>query len=281
MHEDRLSDPPRSTLRARWTLAAAVLVSVLLVLGATTLLRRDDPPDPPVSLPGPWEPPTLAATAPSVPIVSDPVTSPGTTTPEDEPERSPTTRPTTSAPAPPPVTPTLSVSQGGVPATVDVSGEGSRDWVHFGLTSASSVNRRSGGTGEIRDNGGSPRGRYDNNLELFSWSGGTPTRTASRTNTGVYACGRGSGFTLSVPASTTTRTLRLYAGVWQARGRLSVSVAGRTASAELENRRDITTNRFVIRFRAPAGQSLRVTWTATEVFNATCGNVDMQAATLS
>ena len=58
MHEDRLSELPKSSRRARWTLALAVVVSVLLVVGATVVLsRRDsDSTETEVSLPGPWEP---------------------------------------------------------------------------------------------------------------------------------------------------------------------------------------------------------------------------------
>jgi hypothetical protein len=36
----------------------------------------------------------------------------------------------------------------------------------------------------------------------------------------------------------------------------------------------------VISFRAPTAQTLRLTWTTTVDYHASCGNVDIQAATL-
>lgn len=181
-------------------------------------------------------------------------------------------------PAPQPL---LTVAREPVPGTVDLSQEGSLDWVHWGLTGPSDVNRKPDGAPAIAELGGR-RGRYDNNPEVFRWSAGRPTDSVDATPTGVYTCGAGASFTLSVPAGPTTRTLRYYAGVWKARGRLDVSLSpsGEQATAWSENQQAITTNRFTIRFRAPDGGRLLVRWTADAVFDSRCGNIDMQAATL-
>lgn len=186
----------------------------------------------------------------------------------------------TSSPTAKPVIPAVSLTAGPVPAFVDLSDEGSQDWVHWGLSSATAVNRRPGAD-RIQDLGGTPRGRYDNNPQLYSWNGGTPTARAARTPTGVYSCGRGATMTLRAPAGPATRTLRVYAGVWMATGVLTVTVGNASATRTLENRDTISTNRFEIRYRAPAGSLLTVTWTATAVHHPTCGNIDLQAATLS
>jgi hypothetical protein len=291
--QGRVDEGESSSLRSRWTLALAAMGSVLL-LGGAVLFWRDAGPGssaaPPVAdLPGPWQPPTVPVGDTSVPVLGDlsasgtaPVTPTGARAPATGDGEAPEgTTPAVPDPAEPTVTPSVTVSRSGVPGTVDLAAGGSRDWVHWGLTNATSIDRKAGGTGEIKDLGGAARGRYDNNPTLFRWTGGAPTGSAGPSPTGVYACGRGSGFTISAAASPTARTLRFYAGVWMARGQLTLSVAGRTATASLENQRDITTTQFVIRFRAPAGQTLRVTWTTAEVFNPTCGNVDMQAAILS
>ena len=274
-----------SSPKARWTLALAITGSVLL-LGAAVLFWGNDSPaaDTAAVMPEPWQPPTAAASTPAapepVPVIpssaaSLPVTSANATTAPEEGDDDAQGDP------PAPVTVALTLTQGAAPATLDLAAEGTRDWVHWGLTAPTSVDRRSGGTGEIRDLGSDrPRGRYDNNTTLFSWSGGTPAASASRTPTGVYVCGQGGTFTLSVPATKTTRTLRLYAGVWMAHGRLTATLAGRTATADLENRTTLSTNRFVISFRAPTAQTLRLTWTTTVAYHAGCGNVDLQAATL-
>ncbi|GIE99613.1 hypothetical protein [Paractinoplanes rishiriensis] len=108
-----------SSVRSQWTLALAVMGSVLLI-GATVLFWRHEDPSsnpPTVALPGPWEPPTAGPDA-SAPVLDVPP-APGsagaasprpepTETADDEeapprttsPTRPPTTRPTTRPPAP-------------------------------------------------------------------------------------------------------------------------------------------------------------------------------------
>ncbi|GIM89754.1 hypothetical protein [Paractinoplanes toevensis] len=194
--------------------------------------------------------------------------------------RRPTSRPPAASATP--VAPLLTVTAGAVPGDVDLTREGTRDWVHWGLHDGESVDRKSGVTPLIQDLG-SPgrRGRYDNNPQLFTWSDGSPSRSATRTPTGVYTCGQGGGFVVQVPAGPAVSTVRLYAGVWMGRGRLTVTLNGAAASRTLENLDAISTSRYEIRFRAATGSRLTMTWTATAVSHPTCGNVDMQAVTLS
>lgn len=287
-------DGEGSTARARWTLALAVTGSILL-LGGTVLFWRDTQTDTsgtaPMNVqPEPWQPPTVAPSDEPAPVLpddsaaasglpSEPTANEGDDGEDTDGDNPPAQGGGDHTTAP--VTPSVTVSQGGEPPIVNLTALGSRDWVHWGLNGIA-LDRKSGGTGEIADLGSpTPRGRYDNNPQVFTWTGGTPTASTGPTPTGVYVCGRGTGFTLSVPASPTTRTLRVYAGVWMAVGQLTASVGGKTATATLQNTTDISTNEFVLKFRAAAGQSLRLTWTATTVFHPTCGNVDIQAATLS
>jgi hypothetical protein len=179
--------------------------------------------------------------------------------------------------------PVLTVTPAGVPNVVDLSTEGTVDWIHWGLRDSRSVDRKRGGSGGIVEpDGQSPRGAYANNPQTFTWRDGDPTRTSSRTPTGVYACGTGNGFTLAVPAGAQARTLRLYAGVWRARGKLVLSLPaeGVTATASVENGGAIQTAQFTITFRAPKGGSLQVRWATEQTFDRSCGNVNMQAVTL-
>ncbi len=269
--------------RRWWRLAAAAAAGTVAVIAAVQTAGGDPPTTTPAAAPGPawtaapsWEPPPTQATISLQPSSPSPSPSSAAVT-------SPAPATTTPKPQPPaaPVKPSLSLTAGSVPSTVDLSAEGTRDWVHFGLRDATSINRSDDGNAieDLGTVGG--RGRYDNNPQVFTWTGGSPTGSATRTPTGVYACGEGSGFTLRVPAGPATRTLRLYAGVWMAAGRLTTSLNGLTQTRTLENREAISTSRFEIRYRAPAGSRLTLTWTATESYHPTCGNVDMQAATLS
>ena len=86
---------------------------------------------------------------------------------------------------------------------------------------------------------------------------------------------------LAVTADGELRTVRLYAGLWMARGRLDVrlSSGGPTTTLRMEDPHTTHTARFVIRFRAQPGAKLLVNWTVEETFGG-CGNVDLSAAAL-
>jgi hypothetical protein len=132
LHQGAPDEAP--TLRSRWTLALAVMGSVLL-LGGVVLFWSDEGPSnsglPGVALPGPWEPPTLPAGEVSVPALEDPppsgtvpivpsaganppVTGDGGAPPRTTaPTRPPAPAPTTTGPAPSqPAGPNLSLDAG-------------------------------------------------------------------------------------------------------------------------------------------------------------------------
>jgi hypothetical protein len=267
-------------VRRWWRLAAASTAAVLAVIAAVQIGGGSPDPGAEAELPlwtgTPWSLPTP-------PVSVDPYTPSAPPVPTafpSAPVANPIPPVSSAPPSRTPVTPAVTVTAAAVPAVVDLSAEGSQDWTHWGLSDATSVNRRRGATA-IEDLGGTPRGRYDNNPQLYTWTGGSPVAAAARTPTGVYTCGQGATITLRAPAGPTARTLRVYAGVWMAAGRLTVTVPGATATQSLENRNGISTGRFEIRYRAAAGSKLTVTWTATASYHPTCGNIDLQAATLS
>ncbi|MFF5171493.1 hypothetical protein ACFY3U_02520 [Micromonospora sp. NPDC000089] len=178
--------------------------------------------------------------------------------------------------------PLLEVTQADVPATVDLTSLGARDWVHWGLRGPSSVVRKRGGSGEIRDAGGrGARGGYDTNPEFFGWRDGDPVAAEPATPTGVYACGVGNGFALTVAGSGQDRTVHLFAGLWMARGRLDarLSTGGPTRTLRIEDPHTTHTADFVVRFRVAPGERLLLDWTTEQTFNG-CGNVDLQAVAL-
>jgi hypothetical protein len=270
--------------RAQVRFALIVAGAVAVAAGLVGVIVTDEPePSVPLTLAPAWVPPSAAPRS-AVPVDTGPAAPPereklGT---EDDPGPVTAARPSTVRPSATPVTPLLTVTAGPVPGDVDLTREGTRDWVHWGLGDSTSVDRKSGVRPLIRDLG-SPggRGRYDNNPQLFSWSDGSPNRAAGRTPTGVYSCGRGAAFGLQVPAGPATGTVHLYAGVWMGRARLTVTLNGTSQTRTLENLDAISTARYEIRFRAATGGTLTMVWTATEVANPTCGNVDLQAVTLS
>ncbi|MFG3708599.1 hypothetical protein ACGF7U_28255 [Micromonospora sp. NPDC047670] len=191
--------------------------------------------------------------------------------------------PSPSASPTPPVRPTLDAGMAETPAEVDLTAVGGRDWVHWGLRGADSTVRKRGGTGDIRDEGGrGALGGWDDNQESFRWRDGTPVDSVGGSPHGVYRCGAGSGFSLAVVADGRPRTVRLYAGVWMARGRLDarLSDGGPTRTLRIEDRHTSRSAEFTLRFQARKGARLVLSWTAEEVFTDDCGNVGVQAVAL-
>ena len=183
----------------------------------------------------------------------------------------------------------ISASRATVPATVNLSNEGLLDWVHWGATTATSFNRKSGVTAQITNFTAVGTGttlRFDDNDQGFTWTGGTPQASATNTHTGLYRTGAGQGFTFTVPAGTTTRTLKLYVGAWQAQGQLQVSLSDGSSPAYSDSSLVATggpsaNGVYTINFRAlTPGQTLTVRWTALSV-SSSAGNVTLEGATLS
>jgi hypothetical protein len=184
----------------------------------------------------------------------------------------------------PPFTGSIAIKQAGVASTVDLSGEGSRDWVHWGEESTFSLERDKGGNFAILEGAPTaPRFQHSLSPQRFSWRGGSPVDRSDGTPTGIRTCGKGNGFTLTAPATTSPRTLRLYVGVLAARGRLDakLSTGGGTSSAHLEERRStLDTRVFILTYRAPRDGSLKLNWTTEQSFSQDCGGVALEAATL-
>ena len=168
--------------------------------------------------------------------------------------------------------------------TVTLSGsQGARDWAHWGLSSAASFDHRRGANkiSSFTKIGAATPAHYPNNPVGYSWTGGTPTPSATNTTTGVYVAGVGNGFSVTAPADTTQRTLRVYVGVWLAGGRLTAHLSDGSAAdftdASLSSGSGPSGRVYALTYKAAkAGQKLTVTWTQASG----SGNVTLQAAAL-
>jgi hypothetical protein len=174
---------------------------------------------------------------------------------------------------------------GGTPGTVvDLSAEGTRDWVHWGLQSTFSLERdKQGGFAILEGPPTAPRFRDDDAPQRFTWTGGDPVGTSGGTTTGIHTCGEDNGFSLTAPAGTATRTLRLYVGAISGRGRLeaALSTGKATGSIGFEQRGgSLRSTVLTVRYRAPKDGRLTLRWTTTTVFGGGCGGVALEAATL-
>ncbi|RIK57522.1 MAG: hypothetical protein DCC63_13640 [Nitrospira sp.] len=176
-------------------------------------------------------------------------------------------------------------------ATVTLSTEGTTDWAHWGLTTASSFNHKSGITAQISNYsalGGGTAARYDTNPNGYSWTDGTPTASATNSPTGLYINGLNKGFQITVPADTTSRTVKVYVGVWGAQGKLEATLSDSSASAYVDTSvtdpggsSDGIARVYTLTYRAgSANQTLTVKWTVETMHEAQWGNVTLQGATL-
>ncbi len=191
----------------------------------------------------------------------------------------------------------LSVSIGSAAGgAFNLTAEGSADWVHWGLTSASSVNRKSGGTPKIGDlvQVKASAGRWDKAPDTrmtWVWTNGTPTSgTATRTflqqgdSTGKTDNPTfiGRGFQFSVPADTQTRTLSVYLGGSRSVGKIQLcwgdcEVTGPAYETVVTSSSGPYDQRLNVTYRgAQAGQALTLRY----LQDTASGNIILGAATL-
>ena len=171
---------------------------------------------------------------------------------------------------------------------INLTSEGIRDWAHWGLNSSISFDHK-GGVGQQISNytplGTTSVKTLANNPTAFTWSDGTPTISATNTKTGVFVVGLNKGFQIAVPADTTSRTLRIYVGLWKAQGKLEATLSDGITPAYADTSLDGTSGTkngvYTVNYRAASdGQTLTIKYTATKIYDPS-GNVTLEAATLA
>ena len=172
-------------------------------------------------------------------------------------------------------------------ADVNLTAEGPLDWVHWGLYTDSSLDRKAGVTPQIPDftpikmNGPF---QYADNYNGYSWSDGVPTRRAANTPTGVWMYGKGSGFELRFLADTTPKTLKLYVGTFGAVGKLTATLSGSSLSytdSSITNDNNGPGGVYTLDVAADTpGQVLDIKYEVDQSL-ASAGNVTLQAAALT
>lgn len=188
-----------------------------------------------------------------------------------------------------PSLPFVSVSHAPGVASTSLTAEGTFDWRHWGYNSAAAATRKRNGPGII---GMTPLssgavGRYTDRPVLFSWSDGYPTLAVSDAPDGIVVGDQvGRGFEVRVGGNPArARTIKLHAGVWGARARLTVSLSGQsnpihvddTLTADVPGADRI----YAVVFQpAVQTQTLVLRWTV-DTINRTYGNVTLQAVTVA
>lgn len=171
---------------------------------------------------------------------------------------------------------------------INLTTEGTADWAHWGAANKNSFDHKSIPTPLISDF--TPTVNNETITQLgsyalgFSWSDGTPTPSATNSTTGIYVNGQNSGFRISVPADTTTRTLRFYAGGQMSTATVLAHLSDGSA-ADYTTTATTTAGDTGMQFErvvtlvyraAAAGQTLTVSWTVSSA----TGYVHLHSATL-
>lgn len=173
----------------------------------------------------------------------------------------------------------------GVPLhVVDLTREGTVDWVHWGSPSLSADRKRTDGA-QIGDVAriGSAQLRAAAAFATYAWRDGA-VQAQARTRSGIAVAGAGNGFELSAPADTTTRTLRVYVAAHDARGRLTATLSDGSrpeyADDEVDSAVGGTSGVYTLVYRAAtAAATVRVRYTLERSY-AAGGTVALESATL-
>jgi hypothetical protein len=184
------------------------------------------------------------------------------------------------------------------PVAVDLTREGTLDWIHFGLSGKSNVNHKANGPGLFSNLTSIGAGYTDHTPGAhvsIKWSDGVPTQEVADTHEGLWWKGVNHGQSFTVAADDKKiRVLRVYVS--------GISGAGCTFKASLGDGLPYVSSTwngnlgqgnwapvpdgfaavYVIRFRATApGQRLAVEWKLTSEPNRFLGQARLQAATLA
>ncbi|HWS84734.1 MAG TPA: protein kinase [Ktedonobacteraceae bacterium] len=170
----------------------------------------------------------------------------------------------------------------------NLTNEGTLDWIQWGLNAPEDVNHKLAVQQQISSftligNGVVQRDNHYANA--YTWSDGTPVMVAPpQQPSGVYVRGIGNGFTFTVVASTTPRTLRVYLGAAHAEGHFWAGINGRAitdTTLDMRNNPNIADNGiYTVTFSSSVPDQLvmvKYTVRASDVSN---GYVMLEAATL-
>jgi hypothetical protein len=183
---------------------------------------------------------------------------------------------------------TLVGSRVAAPGSINLTEDGTLDWAHWGLSTSTDFDQKSGGTNQIGNYteislDGSFVAQFGNAAAGFSWTDGTPTESANNSTTGVYIPGLDNGFQFTVAADTTPKFLKVYSGCWNAQSRFEASLSDGSAVAYADDSLDDygsgSVTAHTIKFAAnSAGQTLTIKITSIALHGG--GNSTLLGATL-
>ncbi len=160
------------------------------------------------------------------------------------------------------------------------------DWIKWGTDPNPNVFVRKTGETKVIPNfvklGSGELERYTDSKITWSWTDGDPTDSENDDRTGIRTVNKGTGFSFTLPADQTARTLKLYVGGWDSTAELTAALSDNSALPftiqKTHSAGGDTSNTYAITYRAAAaGQTLTVNWQMVEGK----GECTLQAVTLS
>lgn len=183
--------------------------------------------------------------------------------------------------------------------SVDLSTEGTLDWVHWGLVDKASINRKDGANlidAELIKQGEGFHDRTGGCPVSIRWTDGTPTAAATDVHAGLWWNNVGTSQRFGAPADTTDRELKVYvAGIEGAGGTFTATLSDGSAPPYVSRTWNGNAGQgdwaavpgsfsavYTVRYRAAsAKQKLIVEWKLSSEPNQFLGQARLQAATLS
>jgi len=168
-------------------------------------------------------------------------------------------------------------------SSVNLTEEGTLDWVHWGLIGGVNiVNRKKTNhplVSDLKKFGNRGIHTYVPTV-YYLWTDGEPTIEA-KTRRAIFVYGPANGFELSFPADTKLRELKVYCGLWLMDAQLDVKLGdGALTYTDRVGSRDLKGGHYVytIRYRAKsADEKVTLRWMNVKGG----GNVTMEAVTLA
>lgn len=181
----------------------------------------------------------------------------------------------------------LSGTEGPQPTLVNMTTEGTLDWVYwYNVGTKITFEHKSTATQAISNYTliGKNTVSFAKRATKFTWTDGTP-KVKGFMDKGLYVGGLNNGFQLTAPASTTPQTLRVYVGVTNAQGKLTATLSDNSASPYTDSALNITSGTelgmYTITYNAASsGQTLTITFVVQANQPHVTSRVILQAATL-
>ena len=165
--------------------------------------------------------------------------------------------------------------------TASLTTEGAADWIHWG--NASPI-RKNGVTQQIGNYvivGTGPANSYFDDARTLSWTDGAVTTSGSDA-AGLYINAPHNGYSFTVPAGTSTRTLTVHAGGWVSSATLTAHLSDGSAADFVDITSQSTAlfdRNYTLAFNAASdGQTLTVSWVQNSGMSGS--NVNISGAAL-